>query len=852
MNRGSRRSGRYLSRLGGLMVTAGVLGLIATAVLGTAQVSALTLPTGTLYFTCFANQGGGGSNCTTNPGDVAANVQSATYTYTNGQLSIGNIHKVANLPGADGIQFLNGTNLVVGGQSDGYVTELVPNSSGSFTNATPINVSTGLGQVDHISVAPGGQYITAGGYGGGGLAIVTVKNGVIQTPASNCSLNPVGQTVAPAVMDTMVWTPSGAYYTASNPSGSATAGYGLFGQISIDAPTSPGGKCSATLTQLLPTPGSKGAGAGFEAAHGMAYDPFSKSIILFGSTMIAQLPLSGIEGASPVASEIVFGQRTGQCTITNCLREHGKQFGGQPFDQGSVDGAGHIFVSNNGGNLVAVDYAHVAYAAGSVPLISNAPMPYDQFLTNSLDDVAPITGPGGQLAVTTRAIPAPVSPSTISTITLGSYVGDTVNVSNFASLVSSDPGARGSVVFSLYSGTSCSGTPVYQSPTTTQIALDANGNASTGSTAFKPTSAGSYAWQAAVSITGGSLFQVPTLYSSCTSEPVMVLNPAGNLTATTTAIPTPASGGVTSTITIGRSVGDTVAVSGYAALAAEDSSASGSVVFSLYSGTSCSGTPVYHSSAKVPIALDSSGQASTGAAAYTPTAVGSYTWQAVVTVSGGAGYASIPTIDSVCGSEPMVVNAAPVQPPPPPTPNTPTITTVPSAGGPVGTHLSDTAQVTGIVSPAAFDNVSFALYSDPTCSALADTLGSAALTGPTTTNGAATWTATSPGSGYAPAVAGTYYWGVTFNSVNDSANLSSSLVCGEPVTITASGGALGAHTAPTPTPAPTPAGAVKAASTPTPNTGADLVLAGVLAVLAIILGALLLLTAARLRPHPRV
>ncbi|MHB8555596.1 MAG: hypothetical protein ACYDCB_08095, partial [Candidatus Dormibacteria bacterium] len=62
MNRGSRRSEGYLSRLGGLMATAGALGLVAVAVMGADPVSAATAspstPTsGTLYFTCYANQG---------------------------------------------------------------------------------------------------------------------------------------------------------------------------------------------------------------------------------------------------------------------------------------------------------------------------------------------------------------------------------------------------------------------------------------------------------------------------------------------------------------------------------------------------------------------------------------------------------------------------------------------------------------------------------------------------------------------------------------------------------------------------------------------------------------------------
>ena len=194
--------------------------------------------------------------------------------------------------------------------------------------------------------------------------------------------------------------------------------------------------------------------------------------------------------------------------------------------------------------------------------------------------------------------------------------------------------------------------------------------------------------------------------------------------------------------------------------------------------------------------------------------------------------------------------SCPSSPPPPtPTANTPSVVTVPSAGGPVGTALSDRAYVTGISHPAQSDNVTFVLYQDSLCTKVADNLGAAFIGGPVITNGVATWTAISPGAGYAPLVAGTYYWGVTFNSVGDVSNLSSPLVCGEPVTITAASGTKGAHATPSPTPSPTPrpVGAVKGASTSSPNTGADLFMPGLLAALAVIIGSLLLMTAARIR-----
>jgi hypothetical protein len=204
-------------------------------------------------------------------------------------------------------------------------------------------------------------------------------------------------------------------------------------------------------------------------------------------------------------------------------------------------------------------------------------------------------------------------------------------------------------------------------------------------------------------------------------------------------------------------------------------------------------------------------------------------------------------------------------PPSPPSPNTPPnsakIVTVPSAGGPVGTVLSDTAYVTGISNPASGDSVTFGLYSDSSCTTVVQTLGSSLLSGPSQVQGTATWTATSPGSGYAPGVAQTYYWGVSFNAVNDPDNLSSSLICGEPVTITASQGTKGAHSTPTPpTPVPTPtpkpesksAGGVLGASTPaTPGTGADISGVGLLAVLAFALGGILILAGIEVRRRSR-
>jgi len=115
---------------------------------------------------------------------------------------------------------------------------------------------------------------------------------------------------------------------------------------------------------------------------------------------------------------------------------------------------------------------------------------------------------------------------------------------------------------------------------------------------------------------------------------------------------------------------------------------------------------------------------------------------------------------------------------------TPVITTIPSPGGPLGTVLSDKASLTGLYSPATGDTVDFSLYSDSMCSDLVDNLGTSSLSGPTMVGAVSTWAATSPSPGYAPSAVQQYYWGVTFTSVNDLNNATTT-VCGEPVTISA-------------------------------------------------------------------
>jgi hypothetical protein len=103
------------------------------------------------------------------------------------------------------------------------------------------------------------------------------------------------------------------------------------------------------------------------AAHGLAYDSFTGDLFLMGDSTITQF--------DPITGTIV-GQRV---------------FAGLNFDQGTVDGKGHLFVADNGGNLLFMDYG----LTGDIDDLSNPVV--IRFLASALDDVAPLSGPGSRV-----------------------------------------------------------------------------------------------------------------------------------------------------------------------------------------------------------------------------------------------------------------------------------------------------------------------------------------------------------------------------------------------------------------------------------------------------------------------
>lgn len=251
-------------------------------------------------------------------------------TAGNGTFTLSSDTNIASTSGADGI-VLNPNNgqLLVGGQ--GNSIHQVNPTTGTFTSSTP--------GVDayHLAVDPSKNVVWASGIPGslasspinpfGGAGTVKTLSGPDTTITS------------------LAFTPGGkVYYTDAG-----TGGFGNFGTIDL---------ATGATTQLL---------SSVPAAHGMVYDPFSNTLVLGGSNHISQIDLS-----------------------TN-LVIHDLTVSGDTFDQGAVDGKGHLFWADNNGRFFYMDYSTTSNVGSANNFVSNT------FFKSSLDDIAPLIGAGGTM-----------------------------------------------------------------------------------------------------------------------------------------------------------------------------------------------------------------------------------------------------------------------------------------------------------------------------------------------------------------------------------------------------------------------------------------------------------------------
>ncbi len=278
----------------------------------------------TLFYTTFA----GGTN---------VNQVTISYNEFLATLTIGPSSNIASTPGADGLTGnpQDANSLLIGAQNGAQIHN-INIMAGTFTST---NTANGL-PVYHLEI-PDANTVYGMGIPSVGISSHPIVGGVV---GAGTLISPADGT---STVTQIITTPGSTFYTSSGGPGN-----GDFGTITIGA--------TYTLTSITnPLP----------AAHGGVYDPFSNSVILFGSNHITQYSLAGVQ-----LSDLVVG--TPQTV---------------QFDQGTVDGMGHLYVADNtGGNLFFLDYSTSALKeVGDVTNFQSL-----SFLANQLDDIGPLVGMG--------------------------------------------------------------------------------------------------------------------------------------------------------------------------------------------------------------------------------------------------------------------------------------------------------------------------------------------------------------------------------------------------------------------------------------------------------------------------
>ena len=319
------------------------------------------------------------------------------------------------------------------------------------------------------------------------------------------------------------------------------------------------------------------------------------------------------------------------------------------------------------------------------------------------------------------------------TVPIGSSVADA------ATLTGATPDAGGTVGYIVYSDSGCT-TAIASGGSVTVV----NGVApSSNPVAFN--TFGTFYWVAGYSGDSKNIANA----SACGGETVTVVK-------ATPSVSTTPSGSVPP----GGSVSDSATLTG-------GFSPSGSVTFELFApaDSSCSGQPISTSSGTITGGTASSGNVTVGTA-------GTYNW-----VASYAGDANNNAATSSCGTEPVVVTKA-----------SPSISTTPSGSVPAGGNVSDSATLSGGVSPAGTATFDLFAPADATCAGQPISSTSGTITGGTAS------------SGNVPVgAAGTYNWVATYSG--DASNNSATSPCGsEPVVVTKA----------TPSIATTPSGSVPA------------------------------------------
>ena len=339
--------------------------------------------------------------------------------------------------------------------------------------------------------------------------------------------------------------------------------------------------------------------------------------------------------------------------------------------------------------------------------------------------VATFSGDTNNASVTSGATAETVNVDTINTSQTPAiaYVGESISdTATVTGLVS--PSSGDTVTFNLYSSATVqnSSTLLFTSTKTVSI----SGSTATATSASYPTTGvGTEYWVAT--------FSGDTNNASVTS----------GATAETVNVDTINTSQTPAIAYVGESISDTATVTGLVSPSSGDT-----VTFNLYSSATVqnSSTLLFSSTKSVSI----SGSTATATSASYPTAgVGTEYW--VATFGGDTNNASVTS-----GATAETVNVDTIN-----TSQTPAIAYV-------GESISDTATVTGLVSPSSGDTVTFNLYSSATMQN-----SSTLLFTNTKTVSISGSTATATSASYPTTGAGTDYWVATFNGDSNNASVTS-------------------------------------------------------------------------------
>jgi hypothetical protein len=263
-----------------------------------------------------------------------AAIKKIQYAFGPAGLLLGTPHQVAVVPSADGIISAPDGSLLVGGGA-GVIYRVDP-ATGKSTA-----IRTGGTASYHLALDPSKTKVWTAGLPG---------------PLSEIPLDPIGPGTARPLhgddtsITSLAFTPSGqAFYTASSPGGS-----GNFGIIDMTTMTT-----HRSMTDV-------------RGVHGLLYDPYTHDLILMGGYEILQV--------DPVSPGVVVSARI----VPGAL-----------FDQGIVDGQGHLFAASNLGQMVYVDYSATNLVGDTTDVVTK------KYVEAKLDDLAPF--PVSAAAVRTAA-----------------------------------------------------------------------------------------------------------------------------------------------------------------------------------------------------------------------------------------------------------------------------------------------------------------------------------------------------------------------------------------------------------------------------------------------------------------